>query len=127
VGGATGEAAMWNMPDFGSLDDIATGVVIAVGALVVAVVLIPLLLFGIELIVVGLLVAGGILGRGLLGRPWFVQATPVGDAAGALAWKVTGWRRSSRLIDEVAASLSDGRTPAPSEAAEPVPVPAARP
>jgi hypothetical protein len=114
VGNATGEAAVLNMP----LDDIGAGVLIAVGALVVAVVLIPLLLFGIELIIVGLVVAAGILGRGLLGRPWVVQATPAQDAGRSLAWRVVGWRRSGRLIDEVAASLTGGLQPAPAEAAE---------
>jgi hypothetical protein len=115
LGDATGEPAALNMPDFGSLDDIGTGLLIVGGGIILAVILIPLLLFGIELIIVGLLVAAGIVGRGLLGRPWVVQATPVGASAGALAWRVVGWRRSTRLIDEVAVSLASGLDPVPAE------------
>jgi hypothetical protein len=117
IGDAASEAG-WSMPDFGSADDLATGLLIAVGALVLAVVLIPLLLFGIELIIVGLVVAAGILGRGLLGRPWVVQATPVDGAGEPLAWRVIGWRRSGRLIGEVSAALTNGLDPTPAEAAE---------
>jgi hypothetical protein len=106
------------MPDGGGPDDFAAGIAILIGALVVAVVLIPLLLFGIELILVGVLIAAGIVGRGLLGRPWVVEARCCEDPSPTLAWKVVGWRRSSRLIDEVAASLAKGRDPAPAEDAE---------
>jgi hypothetical protein len=105
------------MPDGGGPDDFAAGIAILIGALVVAVVLIPLLLFGIELIIVGVLIAAGILGRGLLGRPWVVEAR-CSEESRTLGWKVIGWRRSARLIDEVAASLTHGRDPAPAEAAE---------
>ena len=87
----------------------------------IALVVIPLLLFGIELILLGLLVAAGIVGRTLLGRPWVVQAVPSSDAADTLAWRVTGWRRSTRLIDEVAASLEAGLDPAPAETADLLP------
>jgi len=122
-GGETAEAAWWSMPDGGGPDDFAVGIAIVIGALVVAVVLIPLLLFGIELILVGVLIAAGILGRGMLGRPWVVEARCAENPARTLAWKVVGWRRSARLIDEVAASLANGRDPAPAEAAEPTPAP----
>jgi hypothetical protein len=87
-GSEAAEAAL--IPDVASLDELAAGVAIAAGVIVVALVLIPLLLFGIELIIVGFVIAAGILGRGLLGRPWVVQATPVDDPAGAKAWKVSG-------------------------------------
>jgi hypothetical protein len=80
--------------------------------------MIPLLLFGIELILLGLLVATGILGRTLLGRPWIVHATPLAGEAERLTWRVVGWRRSNRLIDEVAASLGAGLDPSPAEASE---------
>ena len=121
--GDVAEAAWWSIPtpdlgDVGGLDDFAAAIALIVAAVVVAVVLIPLLLFGIELIIVGFVVAGGILARGLLGRPWIVRAMPVGHASGALAWRVRGWRRSGRVIDEVAASLASGLSPAPAEEAE---------
>jgi hypothetical protein len=119
VGEGASEAA-WSIPipDVGSVDDLAAVLVILVGALAFAVVLIPLLLFGIELIILGVLVAAGILGRGLLGRPWVVRATPASGHGRALAWKVTGLRRSARVIDEVAASLSNGIPPVPGETAD---------
>jgi hypothetical protein len=124
AGKATAEA--FSMPDAGGPDEFATGLVILLGVVVVAVVLIPLLLFGIELIIVGLVVAAGILGRGLLGRPWVVQATPLDNPARSLAWTVVGWRRSGRLIDEVAASLSSGLDPAPGEPADLIRTPVTR-
>jgi hypothetical protein len=117
VGEASGEALL-SIPDGGSLDDLGVALLVAVGALVVAVILIPLLLFGIELILLGLAIAAGILGRGLLGRPWVVRATPHDNPAGALTWKVAGLKRSARVIDEVSSALSSGLDPSPSEAAE---------
>ncbi len=118
---ASDAASVAPLPDAGLLEDLAGGVAVLVGIVVFAVVLIPLLLFGIELIVLGLLIALGILGRGLLGRPWVVRATPDGGRGGALAWRVVGWRRSARVIDEVAASLTNGQLPAPAEALESLP------
>jgi hypothetical protein len=121
--GDVAEAAWWSIPppdlgDVAGLDDFAAAIALIVAAVVVAVVLIPLLLFGIELIIVGFVVAAGILARSLLGRPWVVQAIPIGRASDSLAWRVRGWRRSGRLIDEVAASLANGLAPAPAEEAE---------
>jgi len=86
----------------------------------VAVVVIPLLLFGIELILLGLLIAAGIVGRTLLGRPWIVRAAPLGSRVEELSWRVVGWRRSNRVIEEIVASLSAGHDPSPAEAAEPI-------
>jgi hypothetical protein len=116
AGKATAEAL--SMPDAGGPGDLAATMLIAVGAMVVAVIVIPLLLFGIELVVLGFLVAAAILGRSLLGRPWIVQARPLSDGAHLLTWKVSGWRRSGTLIDEVAVALASGRDPSPSEDAE---------
>jgi hypothetical protein len=114
AGKAAGE--VFSMPDVSGLDDLATGLVVLLGAVVLAVIVIPLLLFGIELIVLGLVIAAAIVGRALLGRPWIVQARCVASATPAVTWNVTGWRRSARLIDEVAGALADGRDPSPSDA-----------
>jgi hypothetical protein len=108
-----------SVPDIGGPDDLAVTLAIIVGTVVVAVIVIPLLLFGIELILLGLVVAAGIIGRGLLGRPWIVQATRASEPTPTYTWKVSGWRRSARLIDEVVSALSVGRDPSPSEAQEP--------
>lgn len=108
----------FSVPDVGGLDDFGTVILVIVGLMVVALVVIPLLLFGIELIALALLIAAGIAGRTLLGRPWLVQAMPMQDGAEALAWQVVGWRRSSRLIDEVSDSLGSGLRPGPAEGQE---------
>jgi hypothetical protein len=114
-----GDAAeVLSIPDFGGIDDLGAAILVLAAMVVIAIVVVPLLLFGVELIVLGLLVAAGILGRTLLGRPWVVQATPANDSTGALTWRVVGWRRSGRLIDEVLASLQAGLDPTPAEAAE---------
>jgi hypothetical protein len=97
-------------------DDIGLALLVLVGALVAAVIVIPLLLFGVELILLGMAVAAGIVGRSLLGRPWVVFATPEDDAANTLTWKVVGFKRSSRVIDEVVAALGSGLSPLPNEA-----------
>jgi hypothetical protein len=117
-----GDAAeVLTIPDFGGLDDIGAAMLIIVAVIVVAIVVVPLLLFGIELVALGLVIAAGIVGRTLLGRPWVVQATPGDDSTHALTWQVVGWRRSARLIAEVAASLEAGLDPAPAEATELLP------
>jgi hypothetical protein len=110
--------AIFTVPDFGGLDDLGVAVLALLAIVVVAIVVVPLLLFGIELILLGLLVATGIVGRTLLGRPWIVQATPLTAEAEKLSWRVVGWRRSTRLIDEVAASLGAGLNPSPAEASD---------
>jgi hypothetical protein len=111
-------AEVLSIPDFGGLDDIGMAILIIAAVVVVVIIVIPLLLFGIELIALGLVVAAGIVGRTLLGRPWIVQAIPEDDSAYALTWRVVGWRRSSRLIAEVTASLESGLDPGPAEATE---------
>jgi hypothetical protein len=43
-------------------------------------------------------------------RPWFVELQRQGLAdAPRRVWRVRGWRRSARLMDEVAAAVRDGR------------------
>jgi hypothetical protein len=116
-GNATAEAL--GTPDLGAFDDLAAGLAALVAVVVVAVVLIPLLLFGIELVILGVAVAASILGRALPGRPWVVQAVPLGDQSPVLTWRVRGWRRSGRVIHEVARALQAGLDPAPGETAEP--------
>ncbi len=111
--------AVFMVPDVGGLDDFGAAALVLLAVVVVAIVVVPLLLFGIELILLGLLVAAGIAGRTLLGRPWIVRASPLTDEAEELSWRVVGWRRSNRLIDEVAASLGSGLDPSPAEASEP--------
>jgi hypothetical protein len=113
AGKATGEAL--SLPDFGDPQDLAASLAIVLGVVVVAAIVIPLLLFGIELIVLGFVLAASIVGRGLLGRPWIVEARPVGASVPTYTWRVSGWRHSAHLADEVAAALSAGLNPPPPE------------
>jgi len=110
----------WSIPplDIGGLEDLEALIAVVAVAAILVLVVIPLLLFGIELIVLGLLVAAGIVARSMLGRPWVVQATPSGDSAGALAWEIKGWRRSSQLIESVSSELASGLTPSPAESGD---------
>lgn len=109
--------AGWSVPigDIGSSEDLEVLLGAIVAAVIIAVIVIPLLLFGVELIIAGLLVAAGILARSAFGRPWVVLAAPSANPAGALAWEVRGWRRSARLIEEVATEIAAGLTPSPVE------------
>ena len=112
--------AVLPIPDLGGLDDLGAVALVLLAVVAVAIVVIPLLLFGVELILLGLLIAAGIVGRTLLGRPRIVQATPLCPEVEELSWRVVGWRRSNRVIEEVAASLSAGLDPSPAEVAEPI-------
>lgn len=44
-----------------------------------------------------------------------------GDPDAGMAWKVSGWWRSGRLVNEVASSLAKGLEPAPAEAGDLIP------
>jgi hypothetical protein len=66
-------------------------------------------------VIIGVVLAAGVVGRSLLGRPWVVEARPANAVAGPLVWRVAGWRRSGRLINEVAEQLASGLAPAPAE------------
>ncbi len=107
----------WLAPDSAAESPIAW-LALVIATIVALVVLIPLLLFGLELLLLGILVAAAILVRTLHRRPWLVRARPVAGGGSELAWRVVGWRRSRRVIEEVAATLSGGATPQPLEPVE---------
>jgi hypothetical protein len=117
-GGESTDPAWWVPPAPEGAEDLALWVVVAVGGVVLVVVLIPLLLFGIELIVLGFVIALGVLARALLRRPWRVQAEPTGGVGATRMWDVHGWWRSRHTIREVEQALSEGRSPAPTDAVE---------
>ena len=96
----------------GGLEEAA---LVLVAVVVVALVLVPVLLFGVELIVVGCVLSVSLAGRVLLGRPWTVEARSPGFAGHErrLEWSVPGWRRSGKVINEIAEDLAAGREPAP--------------
>lgn len=102
----------------------AVAILVAIVAIVLAVfVLVPLLLFGVELIIVGVAIALGMLGRLFLGRPWVVAAECLDSPGTGFAWRVSGIRRSQRVLDQVAAALEAGATPEPAERVEQVALP----
>jgi len=103
--------AGFGAPDFSGLD-FGQGLLLVAGVLAVILVLIPLLFFGVELIVFGVLVAVGLMARVISGKPWVVEArasTP--HRSDRLEWQVRGWRKSGRLIGQVASDLAAGRDP----------------
>ena len=98
--------------DLGDLGS-GEGLLWLAAAVAAVLILVPILFFGIELIIVGALLAAGLLSRVVLRRPWLIEARssdPLTPGR-AIEWQVRGWRRSSRLIDQVASDLADGREP----------------
>ena len=69
------------------------------------VVVLPLLL----LLGEALVVAAGVC---VLSRRWVVEATTVGPPPDRYAWRVRGWRRSRKAVEQVADALRQGREPA---------------
>jgi hypothetical protein len=69
----------------------------------------------VELIIVGAVLAVGVLGRVALRRPWVkvIEARSCDPVAAErlLEWRVAGWRKSTKLIEQVASDLSAGRDP----------------
>jgi hypothetical protein len=93
--------------------DLVGGLLLLVGAVVFALVLIPILLFGFELVIAGVLLAAGLAGRTVLGKPWTVEARALDGSDRIVCWRVTGWRRSKKLIDQLRHDLAAGREPEP--------------
>jgi hypothetical protein len=93
--------------------DFGNGGLAVVGALAAALILIPVLFFGAELIVLGALLAIGLVGRVLLRRPWVIEASSSDPLTPGrrLEWRVVGWRKSERLIEQVVSDLAAGREP----------------
>jgi hypothetical protein len=93
--------------------DLQGGALVVVGALAVLLILIPLLFFGLELIVLGALLAAGVAARVVLRQPWLIQARSSDPltAGRRLEWRVVGWRKSHKLIQEVVSDLAAGREP----------------
>lgn len=99
-------------PEVGNVD-LGDGLLLVAAVVAVALILIPILFLGIELIVVGALLAAGVMARTLLRQPWVVEATSSDSLTSGrlLEWRVRGWRKSGKLIDQVASDLSAGHEP----------------
>jgi hypothetical protein len=93
--------------------DFGEALVLVAAVVAVILVVIPLLFFGVELIVFGVLVGGGLVARAVSGKPWVIEArsSDPHTAERRLEWHVRGWRKSGKLIDQVASDLAAGREP----------------
>jgi hypothetical protein len=102
--------ASW--PDFGSVD-FGEGLVIVGAVVAVVLVLVPVVFFGLELVVLGALLSGGVIARTVFRQPWVIEARSTDPVSSGrrLEWRVRGWRKSGRLIAQIASDLSAGREP----------------
>ena len=100
------------MPDLGTVD-FGEGLLVAAAVVAFLLILIPVLFFGIELITLGVLLAAGVITRTVLGQPWVIEARSTDPLTPGrqLEWRVRGWRKSGKLITQVASDLSAGRDP----------------
>jgi hypothetical protein len=99
-------------PDLGNLD-LGEGLLLAVAVVALVLILIPVLFFGVELVILGTLLAAGVIARILLRQPWVIEARSTDPLTSGrqLEWRVRGWRKSGKLIAQVALDLSAGREP----------------
>jgi hypothetical protein len=83
-------------------------VVLGIAFVVISLLLLPLVIFLFEalLVVCSLLVLRG---------TWIVEASTFWPKAETKTWKVRGWRRSKRTMDEVVRELQMGADAAPEE------------
>jgi hypothetical protein len=87
-------------------------VVVAIGLLAAATVehVVPFVAANARLLLGAVATVAVLLAVDRLSRPWFVELQRQGLAdAPRRVWRVRGWRRSARLMDEVAAAVREGR------------------
>jgi hypothetical protein len=78
---------------------------------------VPALVFVAHYLAFWVVVGVTIVYRALTGRPWIVELE---EAYGyrVRSWRVSGWRNSRRVIDEIAAAVLAGDDPEPTGAEE---------
>jgi hypothetical protein len=117
-----GSSTSWlDVGDLGGADGVFAYVALVVLVIVVLVVFVlfvwPLLLALADAVVILLAAVAAAVGRLAMGRPWTIEAVRSGCAAERLEWRVNGWRRSGRVIEDIAAALSRGESqPRPTDA-----------
>ena len=101
-----------NAPDFGNVD-LGEGLLVAAAVVAFLVILIPVLFFGLELIILGVLLGAAVITHTVLGQPWVIEARSTDPLTPGrqIEWRVRGWRKSGKLIAQVASDLSAGRDP----------------
>jgi hypothetical protein len=92
-----------------TLEDVAVGLVLVVGALVLFVVVVPLLAALVDLVVLLLVALVGLGARIVFRRPWIVEARA--DDGTVHRWRVVGWRAGGEGRDEIAQMLTAGVVP----------------
>lgn len=120
-----------NVGDTGWFFDEPGGILAALAAaavlLLVLFVAFPIVAIAVELVVVAVVLLGAVAGRVILRRPWTIYAvSELAEPIQEHTWRVVGWRRSRRLIDQVAESLERGHEPPPGATtigATPMPLP----
>jgi hypothetical protein len=111
-GGST-EGGWLDILDVGSTADslpalaVIVGIVLVLGLFIFVV--LPLLLLLGELVIVAA-------GAYVLGKPWFIEAETLGPPEELKVWRVRGWRRSRRAVDEVSRELYLGAEAEPADA-----------
>lgn len=70
----------------------------------------PAIAFAAEYLLFGLLALGLVIFRVVSGRGWMVDAEQV-DGYRVVAWRIDGWKRSGRAVDEIADSIRAGKEP----------------
>ena len=104
---------------FALLDDSIGGFVLVL-VVIVAVIIgilfaLPAFIFLVELLIIVIVAVGTVLARVLLRQPWIVDA--LADDGRHLTWKVVGYLRSRRVVEEIAGQLRAGtREPRSAEA-----------
>lgn len=110
----------FDLSDAGGLGDDPISLVIGlvIGAVVLLLVvlgILPLLLLILEAILLAGLLVFAVVWRVVLRRPWVVEAR---SGEHVLTWRVPGWRRSGRVIEQAAMALARGEVePHPADAA----------
>ena len=95
---------------FALLDDSMSGfvmVLLVIVAVVIAILLaLPAFIFLVELVILVVIAVVAVLVRVMFRQPWLIDA--VADDGTHLAWKVVGYLKSRRVVDEIAGQLRAG-------------------
>lgn len=93
-----------SLPDLDD-DSILLSIGIAIVVAILILILLPLIGIALELALLIALLSSGIVGRVLLRRPWTIEAINLDHPERSTAFAAKGWRRSSRAISELAATI----------------------
>ena len=101
-----GPSDLGDLALFDSPGGLVAGLVATVAVILLFLVVWPIVAIALELVLLAIVLVGAVGGRVILRRPWPVVAR---SDRKEHTWSVVGWRRSGRLIDDVAEALERGR------------------